>query len=303
MVDLIIEVRDARIPHSSACAHLNHVAQRKKRIIIFNKADLITARETRAWSEYWAKQGEEVIYTDALKGDSLAQLSPLALSKRGLLKITDRVLLFMIIGVPNTGKSTVINALRGRGRNRSNKRDKLRSNVASTGARPGVTRQVSTIQFSFNPPAYLVDTPGMLSPRLQNDLGGYKLALTGAVKDAVVDPVALADYLLYKLNLAEERAYVKLFGLPAPTDDILELLDAVARRVGIFRRTGRKDAGPGERKSGTAPDHFNAAMHLIQLYRKAALARFVLDDLPPPLPSPPPSRNALTPPRKPEAPA
>lgn len=146
-----MEVRDARVPLCSTCARLEDLIQQKRRIIVMNKSDLIEPADTARWARHFTQQGQAVAFTNASKGSRVGDLMPQQLLKRGLLPRADRMLLFMIIGVPNTGKSTMINALRRNGMRARRQADGV-SNVAETGARPGVTRHVSTVQFCSEPP-------------------------------------------------------------------------------------------------------------------------------------------------------
>ena len=147
----VIEVRDARVPLCSRCGRLEELIQNKRRIIVMNKSDLIGAADQERWARHLAQQGQAVAFTSANKGSRIGELMPQELLKRGLLARADRMLLFMIIGIPNTGKSTMINALRRNGM-RAKRQEGGGGNVAETGARPGVTRHVSTMQFCSEPP-------------------------------------------------------------------------------------------------------------------------------------------------------
>jgi len=147
----VIEVRDARVPLCSKCGRLEDLIQNKRRIIVMNKSDLIGPADTERWTRHFTKQGQAVAFTNATKGSRIGDLMPQELLKRGLLTRADRMLMFMIIGIPNTGKSTMINALRRNGM-RARRQEGGGGNVAETGARPGVTRHVSTMQFCSEPP-------------------------------------------------------------------------------------------------------------------------------------------------------
>ena len=302
VVDMVLEVRDARVPLCSECAQLGSLIQNKRRIIVMNKSDLIGSADTERWVRYFAQQGQAVTFTNAAKGSRIGDLMPRELLRRGLLSRADRMLLFMIIGVPNTGKSTMINALR-----RSGMRERRKAggggNVAETGARPGVTRQVSTMQFCSEPPAFLIDTPGIMKSALGPE-DGLKLALTGAIKENIVDPVTLADYLLFLLNQKGQLSYVSACGLTAPSDDIDAVLDSLAGKMGFNLKKQAGERGKAMREERPSPrgasalsssndaylkarrpaqkpqaDLRRSAQHLIKLYRGGALGKFVLDDL------------------------
>ena len=139
------------MPLCSRCERLEELIQNKRRIIVLNKSDLIGPDDTERWVRHFTRQGQAVAFTNAAKGTRIGDLMPHELLKRGLVTRVDRMLLFMIIGIPNTGKSTMINALRRQG-NRARRQAGGVGNVAETGARPGVTRHVSTVQFCSDPP-------------------------------------------------------------------------------------------------------------------------------------------------------
>ena len=292
VVDMVIEVRDARAPLCSSCERLGDLIQKKKRVIVMNKSDLIGPADAERWVRHFTQQGQAVAFTNATKGTRVGDLMPQELLKRGLLTRADRMLLFMIIGIPNTGKSTLINALRRHGMRRRQQGGS--SNVAETGARPGVTRHVSTMQFCSEPAAFLIDTPGVMKTGLSPE-DGLKLALIGAIKETLVDPVTLADYLLFLLNKNNQNSYVRAFGLGAPSDDIDTVLDAVGCKMGFTlkkqptrgsktaRDEGASDAMSGADAAAETPaprnrDAVRSAQHLIKQYRAGALGKFVLDD-------------------------
>ena len=111
----VIEVRDARVPLCSKCARLEELTQNKRRIVVMNKSDLISAEDMERWVRHFTRQGQAIAFTNAVQGSKIGDLMPKALLRNGLLTRADRMLLFMIIGIPNTGKSTMINALRRHG--------------------------------------------------------------------------------------------------------------------------------------------------------------------------------------------
>lgn len=166
----------------------------------------------------------------------------------------------MVVGMPNVGKSSLLNALRNVGMHKPK--------VAHTGAQPGVTRKIGTtvkiIEGSERSEGvYLVDTPGVFVPYVQNAESMLKLALCGSVKDTIIAPTTLADFLLYHLNLHNPAVYAKYFH---PTNDITEFLSALAVKTGRLQKGG-------------LPDLEAAALWMIQKWRNGCLGTFVLDEV------------------------
>jgi ribosome biogenesis GTPase A len=166
----------------------------------------------------------------------------------------------MVVGMPNVGKSSLLNALRNVGMHKPK--------VAFTGAQPGVTRKIGTTVkiiegTEHGEGVYLIDTPGVFVPYVQNAESMLKLALCGSVKDTIIAPTTLADYLLFHLNLYNPAIYAKYF---PPTNDITEFLSALAIKTGRLQKGG-------------VPDLEAAALWMIQQWRTGCLGRFVLDEI------------------------
>ena len=167
----------------------------------------------------------------------------------------------MVVGMPNVGKSTLLNALRQAG--------VRKGKVAHTGAQPGVTRKIGTgvkiVDGSSKGHAdvYLLDTPGVFIPYVPDADAMLKLALCGSVKDSVIPPFTLADYLLYNINNKDPEVYSEYL---QPTNDITQLLDAMARKIGRLQRGGE-------------PDLDGTAMWMVQRWRNGHLGRFLLDEV------------------------
>jgi ribosome biogenesis GTPase A len=192
LVDVVIELVDARIPMSSRNPDVDEIVGGKPRIIVLNKSDLADENANRLWMKYYTASNTKVILANSIKGTGLKEATVAAkllmkekidrLKSKGLLVKTIRAL---IIGIPNVGKSTLINKMAGR-------------SVAQTGDRPGVTKAKQWIK--INQELELLDTPGILWPKFEDELVAYNLAFTGAIKDDILDVYELALKLLERLQ-------------------------------------------------------------------------------------------------------
>ncbi len=233
LVDAVIEIRDARIPRSSANPDIDKLLQNKPRIILLNKKDLTEKKATNEWIKYLTKDNVKVLEVNCLQGEGLKNIKQVLmellkekhdrLKAKGMAKIVTRV---MVVGIPNCGKSTLINKL-------------AKNNIAKTGDRPGVTKSKQWIKTSFD--IELLDTPGVLWPKFEDEEIALNLAFTGAIKDEVMDTEELAYRLVQRLqeyypeNLKERYKIEKIF------EDPLETLNAIARKRGCLIRGGEID--------------------------------------------------------------
>ncbi len=229
--DLIVEVCDARLPFSSRNPELLRMTAGKRRILLLNKADLADPEATRKWVRFFQARGETAYPIHALSLKSKELLSAIDRSVHDIVEAAEekgirKTVRVMVIGVPNVGKSTLINRLRG-------------SSIAKTGDRPGVTKSNQWIHVT--PYLDLLDTPGMLWPRLDDQLAARRLCYIGSVKDDVVDIYALAISLLEDLKASCPETLSARFHVDDLSAENVELLDAVCRGRGWLLKGGRYD--------------------------------------------------------------
>lgn len=265
LVDLLCEVVDARVPASSRNPDIDAMAGSKPRLILFNRADQADPVMTARWMAKYAERGFGVLETDAKRGRGVERF-PAAV--RAVLKEridawkakgqVGRPIRAMVAGVPNVGKSTFINRVAGR-------------KSARTGDRPGVTRgrQWVTVDRGLE----LLDTPGILWPKFEDETTGLHLAFTGAVRDEILDAETLGCHLMallggrYPQALLEGYRLNELPGrLPGENDAVwgYRLLEAAAVRRGM-------------KISGGAADTERMARVLLDEYRAGKLGRFTLE--------------------------
>ena len=260
LVDAVAEIVDARIPVSSRNPVLDKIIQNKPRIVLLNKCDMADPVQTSRWIESYRSQGIAAIAIDCRTGKNLQGLIP---AVRELLKdriaawnakgMTGRVIRVMVVGVPNVGKSTLINKL-------------SRNSKADVADRPGVTR--SNQWFTIGKGFELLDTPGVLWPKFEDPEVGEHLAFTGAVKDDVVDTEHLASRLLEILA----KKY------PGPLKQRYKMDDAdLDGKQGweILETIGRKR---GMLVSGGEVNTERAAAAVLDEFRGAKIGRITLED-------------------------
>jgi ribosome biogenesis GTPase A len=259
LVDVVIEVLDARIPSSSRNPDIDELAGQKPRLIILNKSDLADPEQTRLWKAVFGKAGFPSIAVDSVKGVGVRsvpdQVKKLATPKIEALVSTGRrprAPRCMVLGIPNVGKSFFINKLVGQ-------------RAARTGDKPGVTRGQQWIRVAGN--IDLLDTPGILWPKLENQEAAYRLAVTGAIKDEVYDLLATAGRLLKWLAGNYPEAVQERYKIDDLAAEPEQLLEAVGARRGFYI-------------SGGAVDSLKSARIVIKEFREGKLGRYTLDRAP-----------------------
>lgn len=233
IVDAVIEIRDSRIVKSSANPVIEEICENKPRIILLNKSDLSEEYITKAWIKYLSTDTVKVIPVDCLTGNGLRNIKPILnellkekhvrFTSKGLVNITDRV---MVVGIPNVGKSSFINKM-------------AKSNIAKTGDKPGVTKNKQWIKTNIG--IELMDTPGVLWPKFEDENVGLNLAFTGAIKDEIMDIEDLALKLVERLQINYKDRLIKRYKLETMTDDAVQNLNNMAKRRGAVMSKGEID--------------------------------------------------------------
>ena len=244
MVDLVVEVIDARIPSSSRNPIIDQLVGDKKRIIILNKSDLADAEENKVWSEFFKQEGNMVLAMNCMSGQGANQLIRL------LEKIRDeknkdaarkKPLRMMIVGVPNVGKSSLINRLTGK-------------KSAKTGNKPGVTRGKQWLNLGND--MQLLDTPGILWPKFEDPEVGLNLAFCGAIKDEILDIATLCLELIKILQARYPELLMERYKLTELGETALDTMELIAKKRGFILSGGRIDY---ERTGKTVIDEFRSA--------------------------------------------
>jgi len=231
LVDVVVELLDARIPFSSKNPDIDRLAGNKPRVVILNKSDLADKAKLSKWINYYRNKGIKAIPVDTMKGSGLNKLidecKNVTKEKMDALKDKgrkERPIRIMIVGVPNVGKSSIINKLTGR-------------KSAVTGDKPGVTKGKQWVRLKGN--LELLDTPGILWPKFEDQEVALNLAFSRAIKDEVLDVETLALRLIEKLMIIEPEKLKARYKLEELGDTGLETMDMIGRKRGFI--TGRKE--------------------------------------------------------------
>lgn len=234
LIDLVVELTDARAPESGRNPGLSRLSRGKARIILIGKSDLADEDVTAAWMKYYRDAGLHPVCADFRKSGILKTLTPVIRTacrekiERDRAKgIRNRPIRVMVAGIPNVGKSTLINSLAG-------------SSSLKTGNRPGVTKAKQWIRVKGQ--IELLDTPGLLPPKIENEETGMKLALIGSMPDRILDTEVLSRELIRQIHGRYPGMLTGRFGVSGE-DDPMQFLEAVAVRRGALRKGGGPDTG------------------------------------------------------------
>lgn len=255
LIDLIIELVDARVPLSSRNPDIDELGKNKARLILLNKADLAEDRRNDEWMEYFKKQGYSVVKVNSKKGGGIKSIQSVIQEackekmerdrKRGIL---NRPVRAMVVGIPNVGKSTFINALAGKA-------------CAKTGNKPGVTKGKQWIRLNKN--VELLDTPGILWPKFEDQEVGIRLAFVGSIKDDILNMEELALTLIGYLKEKYPGVLNARYEV-SEEEENLGVLEGIARARGCL-------------KKGEELDYAKASGILFDDFRSGKLGRITLE--------------------------
>lgn len=241
MVDIVIEVIDARIPVSSRNPIIDELVKSKRRLIILNKSDLSDPKANEAWAETFKKQGNLVLTMNCMTGIGVGQLYKLLSrlqDEKNEGQLRKKSLRMMIVGVPNVGKSSLINRMTGK-------------KSAKTGDRPGVTKGKQWLGLENG--MQLLDTPGILWPKFEDPQVGLNLAFCGSIKDEILDTASLALELIKVLQRDYPQLLRERYKLDELDEDALANMEAIAAKRGFILSGKRVDY---ERCARTVLDEF-----------------------------------------------
>lgn len=256
LVDAVVEIVDSRIPESSRNPIINELVASKPRIILLNKCDYSDDRITAKWREYYEKQGISVLVCDCRSGKGINKFLPLLksklsdlLEKRRAKGMIGKALRIMVVGIPNVGKSSFINRM-------------ANAKKVKVEDRPGVTRGKQWV--TIDKEVELLDMPGILWPKFDDQRVALNLAFTGAIKDDVTDIEALASELGSYLSENYPERLKERYKLDSLEGNIVEL---IAKKRGMMM-------------SGGVPDTERAAITLLDEYRSGKIGRITLEKPP-----------------------
>lgn len=258
LVDIVLVLVDSRIVRSSMNPVIEDILKDKPQLILLNKMDMADPKITQNWINYFAKKNITALPIDSKNGKNLDKIEPTTkkiledvLSNRKDKNIKSEIIRMMIVGIPNVGKSTIINKLSNR-------------QSAKTGNTPGVTRTNQWIRIKGK--MELLDTPGVLWPKFEDNEIGLNLAFTGAIKDEILDEENLAYKLIEKLMSIDPQILEKRYSVDTQNKETIEIMDDIAIRRGCLLK-------------GKNIDYSKVSSIIIDEFRKTKLGRISLEDV------------------------
>ena len=232
LIDIVYEIIDARIPYSSKIVDIDKLIKNKPKVLIINKSDLCDFDETNKWVKYYQNKGYNVLLTSLEKDNSLKSLIEMTnkilkpynenREEKGLLKRKNRAL---VIGIPNVGKSTLINKISGKKK-------------AGTGNKPGITKGLNWIR--VNDQIELLDTPGILWPKL-GEKNSYNLATFTAIKEEILPKSEIAIYILKTLDKYYPEMLKERYSIESIDEDIINTIEIIGKKRGCLIKGGEID--------------------------------------------------------------
>lgn len=232
-IDIVYEVVDARIPYSTRVRNLDIKVTNKPRILVFTKMDLCDKVETTKWIKYYESNGEEVVCLDLEHNPNLKplfsktkELMSETNAKRAMKGMNEKRARVLIIGVPNAGKSTLINRLVGK-------------KAVNVGNKPGVTKNLNWIR--INEDVELLDTPGILWPKLEEETVAFNLACFTAIREEILPIYEVIEYFLRALQKYYPEKLESRYGIKEIDEDIVNTLDIIGKKRGCLIKGGEID--------------------------------------------------------------
>lgn len=255
LIDLVIELVDARIPLSSRNPDIDELGKNKSRLILLNKADLANEKCNELWTAYFKTKGFYVVKINSKSGSGMKAINGVIQEackekierdkKRGIL---NRPVRAMVVGIPNVGKSTFINTFAGKA-------------CTKTGNKPGVTKGKQWIRLNKN--VELLDTPGILWPKFEDQLVGLRLAMVGSIRDEILNTDELAMKLISFIRAHYEGVFAERYQCTESGSDV-DLLEQVAKNRGCLLK-------------GNELDYTKASAMIIDDFRAGRLGRITLE--------------------------
>lgn len=226
LIDIVFEIIDSRIPSSSKNKEIDSMIKNKPRVLIMTKSDLCDIEESKKWQQHYEKQGYKVVMLNLMSGEKLTpifnitnQIAASLNEKRQKKGLKPRKLRILILGIPNVGKSTLINRLVGK-------------KATNVGNKPGITKNLEWIR--INNDLELLDTPGILWPKLDGDNVALNLASTTAIKEEILNKEQIAIYIIQTLKKLYPKALEERYKL-TDEEDIVEILDKIGKTIGAIK--------------------------------------------------------------------